>query len=344
MGLFSIFTGDTAIDAANQNKAMLQDTQAGIYDRTQKTKNLAGQFLNTGFDAAGNALQTGYGAGTGAINTGAGSALGYLDQGTTGAVGALTANGGAYAPLSALADKYGKGADLYGNALGINGAEGTAAARSAFTASPGYDYTLNQGIDAINRRANAGGMLAGGNANRDAIDYATNLANKDYGSWLDRLGGFNNLQLGATQGAAAGNQGNNAAVANLLNTGGQNKAQVATGQGNSLAELARMYYGGQAGLDTARGAGMAGLETGANSTITGSELNIAPQINKQTTDAAAAELQGSKNILSAGMGLASLAAGGVGGIGGLGSLMGGAGAAGNAVIPSSSFMNNNWGW
>jgi len=340
MGIFDVFTGQPAIDAADKNKALLQGTQQGVYDRTQATKNMAGGYLNTGFDQAGNALQTGYGTATGAINQGAQGALGYLDQGTQGAVGALTANGGAYAPLSDLATKYGKGSDLYANALGINGQAGTDAARSAFTASPGYDYTLNQGIDAINRRANAGGMLVGGNANRDAIDYAHNLSNNDYNSWLQNLGSFNNLQLGATQGAASGNQSNNAIVANLLNSGGVNKAGVASGQGSSLADLARAYYGGQAGLDTSRGGALAGNETGANQLITSSDLNIAPQIAKQNTDAAAASLAGSGNALKAGMSLAQLAAGGAGGIGGMGS----AAAGSNAFLPSSSFMNNRWGF
>src|SRR6185295_11520820 len=91
------------------------------------------------------------------------------------------------------------------DATGVNGAEGRARATDAFTAAPGYQYALDQGIDAINRRANKAGMLASGNADRDAIGYATNLANQNYQQWLQNLSPYNNLSLSATQGAATGN-------------------------------------------------------------------------------------------------------------------------------------------
>ena len=102
MGILDVFTGDPARDAADKQRALLEQTQKGIYDRTQGAKGLAAGFLNTGYDAAKGDLGTGYGAATGAINAGAGSATNYLDQGTAGAIGQLnrargdlTANGGA---------------------------------------------------------------------------------------------------------------------------------------------------------------------------------------------------------------------------------------------------------
>lgn len=338
MGLLDIFTGAPGVAAADQNKALLQGAQTGIADRTQATKNMAGGYLNTGYDQAGGALGQGYGAAQGAINTGAQGAQGYLQQGAGNAVGTLQAGGGAYAPLTALAGQYGKGANLYADALGINGQQGNANATSAFQAGPGYDFTLNQGINSLSRLANAQGQGVGGNVNRSAIDYATGLANNTFNNWRDALGGYNNLQLGATQGAAAGNQANNQSIANIQNMQGQNQAGVATGQGSSLADLARGYYGGQAGLDTSRGGALAGNEIGANQTITGADLNLTPQIAGQNTAAANAQMAGSGNLWNFGLNAAKLAAGVGGGAAGAGA------SGGSSFLPSSSFMNNSWGW
>ena len=46
------------------------------------------------------------------------------------------------------------------NALGLNGPAGNAAATAAFQAGPGYQFALEQGLEGINRTANAAGMGA----------------------------------------------------------------------------------------------------------------------------------------------------------------------------------------
>jgi hypothetical protein len=93
------------------------------------------------------------------------------------------------------------GATMYSNALGLNGAAGTQAAQDAFTSAPGYDYTLNSGLDAVMRKASAMGRVGSGNTSADLVGYATNEANKNYGSWLDRIGGYMSSLGGATAGA-----------------------------------------------------------------------------------------------------------------------------------------------
>lgn len=352
MGLLDIFTGQPAIDAAEKSRALLQQTQQGITDRTNATAGTAAGYLNTGFGDARTNLGTGYGASTGAINQGAGSAINYLDQGAAGARDALgqartdlTANGGAYAPLSALAGKFDKGADLYADATGVNGAEGNTRATGAFQAGPGYQFTLDQGLNSINRAANARGAANSGNTDVDALKYGTGLANNTYQQWVTNLSPYNNLDLSATQGAATGNQANNTTLAglgvteaNLANTSGQNKAQVASQQGGSLSDLARSYYGGLGTLDTAQGGALASNATNANSAINGADMNLVPQIGKTYQDAAAASLAGSKNILSAGMGLASLAAGGMGGMGSLSSLGSMFGGGANPIVNGATYL------
>lgn len=264
MGIFDALTGDAGHQAATQQRNALAAMVPQLAQTGQAAYGTAGDQLAAGYGQARTDLGTGYGAATGAINTGAGSALGYLGNGISGAMGqldqargALTANGGAYAPLGDLASQYGKGAGLYADSLGINGAGGNQRAVDAFKAGPAYNWTLDQGIDAINRKRNAAGTLNGGNADRDAQIYGQGLASKEYGGWQDRLGAYNPLQLQAATGYAQGNQAINSGVANtygagagLLDASGRAQAGVAQGQGNSLADVANRYYGGLGGLDT----------------------------------------------------------------------------------------------
>lgn len=110
-----------------------------------------------------------------------------------------------------------QGLEMYGNALGLGGAEGNQAAVGAFKTSPGYDFALNQGLQALERRASAQGRLGSGNTALDTLGYAQGLANQEYGNWLDRLSGLGGY---ATTGAAgqSGALGSEAA-ANLSTAG-----------------------------------------------------------------------------------------------------------------------------
>lgn len=348
MGLFDLFTGKPAIEAAGQQRGVYQGATNQIGNLADITRRYNEDILRGGFSGAREDLGQGYGAATGAVNTGATGALGYLDQGQAGARDALagarndlTANGGAYAPLSALAGRYGQGAGLYADALGINGAGGTTRAQDAFTTGPGYNFMVDQGIDAINRKRNAAGSLTGGNADRDAQLFGMGTAKQEYGGWLDRLAAFNPLELSATSGAAAGNAGINNTLAglgvtgaNLANTGGQNRAAIATGQGGSLADIANRYYAGQAGLDTGEAGALSGNMWQGTTPQIAAQMDFAPRQAQTYKDAAQASLQGQQNLLDLGVKAATAAAG----------MPSGTFTGGNSFLPSSSFMNNNWGW
>lgn len=91
---------------------------------------------------------------------------------------------------------------MYSDALGLNGADGNAAATSAFQAGPGYKFSLDQGTEAALRGASAAGMLSSGNTLTALSEYGQGLANKEYGSWLDRLSGLSNTGLSAANGQA----------------------------------------------------------------------------------------------------------------------------------------------
>lgn len=211
--------------------------------------------------------------------------LGYLDSGLNSSKGYLDNAVGSFDSLANLGSKYGGATNMLMNALGVNGTAGNKAATDAFQAGPGYEFQLNQGLDAINRRRAAGGMLDSGNADTDAMTYATGLANQSYNGWLGNLGGFISPELSATQGAAAGRASGYGSLANLYQTDAANRigleggytsgmmgannqeaqarsqgAKNIAGLGLSLASLGAGGLGGLGGLG-----GMGSLFSGGSS-------------------------------------------------------------------------------
>lgn len=91
---------------------------------------------------------------------------------------------------------------MYQNALGLNGQAGTDAARSAYQTSPGYTFNMDQGLRALDRTRAVNGTLASGNADTDAMKFASGLASQDYNNWLSNLSNLDTKRYGATTGQA----------------------------------------------------------------------------------------------------------------------------------------------
>ena len=215
MGLFDAFTGDPA-NSGGGSLAQLsrhraeQSRQRDRADARSDRATAARRIRRTRAAISGPAMMRQ----AARLRAGAGNALGYIDDGMSGAAqslqgarDALTANGGAYAPLGELADRYGEGSRLYADALGINGAEGAARARAAFQGGPGWETQLDTSLDALNRRRNAAGSLFSGNADADAIKLGSDYADQGWKDWLAGLSGYNPLELNATSANATGNAG-----------------------------------------------------------------------------------------------------------------------------------------
>lgn len=279
MGIFDVFTGNAAKDAANSTRDFLNTSRVRGLSDINAGESAATGYLTSGTDAARAALSAG---------------RTDLGQGTQGALGRLDQAAGAYAPLSALGSKYGAATTLGLNALGVNGQPGIDAATGAFRASPGYNFALDQGLEAINRGRNARGMLNSGNTDRDAQKFGMGLADQNYQTWLTNLLGFTNPELGATGGAATGIAGANTNAANVLNQGGINLANLDTrlagleqGAGQSLADLAQNAAARRAGVE---------------------QSVMQPYANTYGQEAAAVQ-QGSGNLWNFGLNAATLAAG-----------------------------------
>jgi hypothetical protein len=143
------------------------------------------------------------------INKGRKKAFGDLDTGRTDVTNAANTATGYYAPYESTDLAATK---TYGDALGLNGASGNAAALLGFQESPGYQFDVDQATQSILRSAAARGQLGGGGVTTDLAKTISGLANNEYGGWLDRLSGLN------SQGATIANQ----------------KAGISTGLGSQL--------------------------------------------------------------------------------------------------------------
>jgi hypothetical protein len=352
MGLFDVFTGKPQKEAGIKTRGFLDqmkgenlgfidrgygnamdNIRVGVDSATDYFNEGRGRSLGDiggGYRLGRDALTGGYNAGLNSVNSGYTDSVNALDAGGAGARNALTGARGAYDSLAALGSKYGGATSLYLDSLGANGAEGTDRARGAFTPSLSYDFNLNQGLEAINRRRNAGGMVNSGNADRDAQEYGAGLASREFGSWQDRLAGLINPELAATSGAASGRSGVDVRMADLETAMGRDRANLATGRAGMLADLSKAYGGGMANSFANEGTALAGvnsnsfnnlanLNMGAANTRAGLDMGAAgmrvgvnnqimnPYIGTYQKDADAS-MQGSKNLWDFGMNAAKLAA------------------------------------
>src|SRR5271166_6106200 len=152
--------------------------------------------------------------------------------------------------LQPLQQTYGtaqQGTQQLGNLLGLGGAGGNASALAALQNTPGYQFTLGQGTQNVDRNAAATGSLNSGNTDTALANYTTGLANNTYQNAVNNLQPYLGLQ-----GQTAGNIGS---------LSGQEAGQLSQNQ----QQLASLLYGGNVGQGNAQAqADLAPLQAGAN--------------------------------------------------------------------------------
>lgn len=313
--LTDIFTGKPGKDAAKDSRAY-QEAMAKLGIGVQQTSlGNALPAVQSGFgnqrtalgDARGD-VSSAYNDATGSLDLGNAEVGGLFDR----ARGDITGARGEFDTLAGLGGKYGAGTSLYLDSLGVNGPEGLARASASFQPSMAYNFNLEQGLDAINRRRNAGGMLNSGNADRDAQTFGAGLASREFGGWQDRLGGLISPELSATGGAATGRATAGLRLADLgvreadaEATDARTRASLATGRGAMLADLQKAIGSNYA----AEGPMMAGLWTGYGKDVAGNLSNTGARVGQTYKDEADAEMAGSKNMWGLGMAAAQMAMG-----------------------------------
>jgi hypothetical protein len=182
------------------------------------------------------ALQQAYGTGTTAINQG------IQD----------------YAPLAALGAQYSGAAPTVMNALGLGGQAGMQSAMQAFqNNNPGYQFALNQALQAAQRNASTGGMTTSGNLLQALQSNATNLANQNYQNWFNNLSNTAGMGAGIQENAAAGQAGGEYNLANLAQNYGQSQSNIYGNVASGEMNANQMVAQGQAqGASNLLGAGL----------------------------------------------------------------------------------------
>ena len=120
--------------------------------------------------------------------------------------------------------------------------EAQTAAREAFKTSPGYEFRVSEGEKAIERLANARGLLGSGVEAKNMERFRQGTASQEYGNYMNQLNTM----------AGYGQVGNNA-ISNAAQGMGGQLAQVAQGMGD--ARTSAYLTQGQSGINAANFAG-----------------------------------------------------------------------------------------
>lgn len=121
---------------------------------------------------------------------------------------------------------------------------------SGFKVDPGYQFRLDQGMQAQDRGAAARGGLYSGGHQADLANFNQGLASQEYGNYYQRLMGLAGLGQNSAVGAGQMGQQNANAISGLYGQIGNAQAGAATNSANAwsnaasgLAGLAGQYMG-----------------------------------------------------------------------------------------------------
>lgn len=133
-----------------------------------------------------------------------------------------------YAPYRETGTKaLGSLSSLYG----LNGPKASSAAMSAFSASPGYQFRVNEGTKAIERSAAARGMLGSGATMKSIGRYVSDYSSDEYNSYANRLAALAGVGQTATAGTAAAGE----AAVSGMGAARTQAGQAAVNAGNARA-------------------------------------------------------------------------------------------------------------
>ena len=323
MAFWDIFSGnsgrDTAIWGAGNQQAGL-DKQLGYVNTGQTAANKA---INQGTQYSLSALRQGanqgreditrdFGAGQTALAGSRDSAIDAYNRNPALLQGAADRSDAYYAPLGEEANR---GFSAYGDVAGINGAAGQDRARSNFRAGPGYQFMVDEGVNAAARAANATGMGASGNTMDAVTRLGANMADQEFDDYVARLNPYLTLAPNIA-GARAGIQtqlgqdlaANNVGIAGVHTGYGKDSAALYGQQGTSLAALATGLGTNISNVRQAQGTNLANIATNAatnRSNVAGA--NTTALTNLGTAGMGAGQ-QANANTCNAGMQVANLAA------------------------------------
>lgn len=143
------------------------------------------------------------------------------------------------------------GLSQLGDLLGLNGAAGSNNALTTLKQTPGYQFNLGQGDNAINAAAAANGTLGSGNQALALSKFNQGLASNTYNNYVSQLQPYMNLATSAAGGAG-----------NILTGLGSGISSNLTGLGNDYLSGLSAEGAAQANADLSNAQGLGGLLKG----------------------------------------------------------------------------------
>lgn len=132
---------------------------------------------------------------------------------------------------------------------------------AGYQQSPGFQFALQQALQAGNHAAAAGGMAGSPQHEQQNMELATQLANQDYGNWMQRALGLYGTGLSGES--------------SMYGTGYDASNELAQSLANAMLSKAHLGYAGQNAENMHRG-GMFGSMLGAAGTGVGAMFGGVP--------------------------------------------------------------------
>jgi hypothetical protein len=117
---------------------------------------------------------------------------------------------------------------MYQNMLGL-GSQG-AAGMNAYQQTPGYQFRMQSGVDALDKSAAASGTLMSGAQQKALTEYGQNFATNEYQNSLANVAGLTNLGYGAASNQAS-------SISNLYGSLSNTLAQTYAAKGQAQSGL-----------------------------------------------------------------------------------------------------------
>ena len=135
-----------------------------------------------------------------------------------------------------------------------------------FTATPGYQFRVDEGNNAINAMAGARGGLVSGATMQALQERGQNLATEEYGNYMNRLSGLTGMGMSAAGNQASAGANYASGASNALANQGNAQAAGYIGQSNALMggiNTGLNIYGYMQGLNGGTGGGGIGTSGGS---------------------------------------------------------------------------------
>ena len=150
------------------------------------------------------------------------------------------------------------------NLLGLNGPAAASTAMGNFQQSPGYQWSFDQGMRAVDAGAAAKGLLHSGATLKAEQTFGTGLADQEFSNYYNRLYNLSNLGENAAAKTGANAVTTGSGIAQTDASAGQQLSSIYGGDAKSLGGTVNTLFNNPAFQKTASGWLGSGNSTGVS--------------------------------------------------------------------------------